>query len=77
MVPGASRTEIIGAHGECLKVRVAAPPEAGKANRALVSFFERALPGAAVELVAGSSSRRKRLSIEGVPPAAVERLSVD
>ncbi|MDR9450125.1 MAG: DUF167 domain-containing protein [Acidimicrobiia bacterium] len=37
-VPGASRTEIAGLHGDALRIRVAAPPEGGQANRVCVRF---------------------------------------
>ncbi len=30
VVPGASRSEVVGVHGDRLRVRIAAPPEAGK-----------------------------------------------
>ena len=72
--PGARRSEVVGAHGDALKVRVAAPPVDGKANRAVVALLADVLgvaPGA-VELVAGASQRRKRLRVTGVTPEAVK-----
>jgi uncharacterized protein (TIGR00251 family) len=60
VAPGASRTAVAGEHGGALRVRVAAPPERGRANRALLELLGEAL-GADVELVAGESTRRKRV----------------
>ena len=41
VVPGANRSEIVGVHNDALRVRVAAPPEHGEANRALLDeLFE-------------------------------------
>ena len=40
--PGASRTEVAGIVGEQLKVRVAAPPNDGRANAALLCFVGQA-----------------------------------
>ena len=37
--PGAKKTEFVGLHGEAMKVRLAAPPVDGKANRALCAFL--------------------------------------
>jgi hypothetical protein len=51
------------------KVAVAAPPEAGRANRELVAFVARTLgvaPGA-VRLVAGGSGRDKVLEVDAAP----------
>jgi len=64
--PGARRTEIAGAHGEALKVRLAAPPVEGKANAELLRFLAEVfgVPGRAVVLVRGETSRRKVVRIE-------------
>jgi uncharacterized protein len=63
-IPGAARSEVVGLRDGALLVRVAAPPERGKANEELRSCLARklGLPKSAVELVSGTSSRRKRLS---------------
>ena len=42
-VPGASRDEIAGTVGDRLKVRVSAPPEGGKANKAIRAVIAAAL----------------------------------
>lgn len=74
VVPGASRTEVVGYHGDALRVKVAAPPEKGKANRAVAGILSDAL-GAKVRLASGASSRRKRFVVVAVDPAALkERL---
>jgi uncharacterized protein (TIGR00251 family) len=64
--PGAKRTEIAGAHGDALKIRLAAPPVDGKANAALVRYLAGAfgVPMGQVTLVRGDSSRQKVLRIE-------------
>jgi uncharacterized protein (TIGR00251 family) len=67
-VPGASRSEIVGRLGEALKVRVAAPPEGGKANREILALLaERlGLAGADVTLVSGAASAAKVVALRGV-----------
>lgn len=69
--PGAKRTELAGTHGEALKIRLAAPPVDGKANAALIAYVAETLgvPKSRVELVAGQTSRAKRLRIAGVDAA--------
>ncbi|MDH2918924.1 MAG: DUF167 domain-containing protein [Sideroxydans sp.] len=37
--PGAKRSEIVGLHGDALKLKLAAPPVEGKANEALRRFI--------------------------------------
>ncbi len=70
VVPGARRTEVVGPHGDALKIRVAAPPEAGKANRELAKLLER-VTGASITLARGASSRRKTLLIDGAVPEEI------
>ena len=60
VVPGASRTEVVGIHDGALRLRVAAPAEGGKANEAAARLVGEVFGGARVELVSGASSRRKR-----------------
>ena len=70
--PRASKTEIVGAHGDALKIRLQAAPVDGAANEALIRFVAASLevPRSAVALVAGSTSRRKILQVDGITPAA-------
>ncbi len=73
-VPRASRTEIVGLHYDALRVRLAVPPEAGKANRELETILKTTSGAAAVELVSGATTRRKTLVLRGVDPADARRL---
>ena len=65
--PKAAYTACVGIHGEALKIRIAAPPVAGAANRELIRFLadELLLPTAAVHIESGESSRYKRVRLEG------------
>lgn len=64
--PRASRDEIVGPHGDSLKVRITAPPVDGKANQHLRRFIAKAFGVApsSVHLVSGETGRDKRLRIE-------------
>jgi uncharacterized protein len=66
--PGAGRTAVVGRHGNALKVRVAAPPQAGRANEACAALLAETfgVGAAQVELVGGASSRAKRFRISGI-----------
>ena len=67
VIPKSSKTELTGYLPDgTWKVRVAAVPEKGKANRALCEFVAERLGVAKsrVRIVAGETSRLKRLYIE-------------
>jgi len=78
-VPGSSRDAIAGALADRLKVRVSAPPEGGRANRAIARLLARALDRRSgdVDLVCGGSSPEKTFRVDGVDAgSARERLGV-
>ena len=70
--PGAGRTEVVGRHGDALKVRVGAPPTGGRANDAVVALVakEFKVPPASVSIASGASSRQKRVQVDGLDVAA-------
>jgi len=74
--PRASRAKVGPIHDGRLKVAVTSPPVDGEANAAVIELFAKQLGVAknAVEVIAGTSSRRKTLRITGVSAAAVEGL---
>ncbi|HTZ07285.1 MAG TPA: DUF167 domain-containing protein [Gaiellaceae bacterium] len=75
VIPGAPSDGIVGRHGEAWKVRVAAPPEDGRANDAVVRLLARTLGVARgdVTLVAGHGSRDKVVELTGLEPDEVDR----
>jgi uncharacterized protein (TIGR00251 family) len=66
VVPGASRSAIAGVLGDRLKVRVAAPPEDGKANRAVIEVLVAWLGTAGIEIVAGHGHAEKTARVTGL-----------
>jgi uncharacterized protein (TIGR00251 family) len=72
--PGARRAGVQGEQAGALKVAVTAPPEEGRANRALVEVLSKALgvKRSQVELIAGQTSRDKRFLIRGLTRAELE-----
>jgi uncharacterized protein (TIGR00251 family) len=66
--PNASRNEITGLSGGVLQVKIAAAPEAGKANRELIAILSRTLKikKSAISIIRGETSRHKAVSIEGM-----------
>lgn len=71
--PGASRDEIVGMHGERLKVRISAPPVDGRANRHLIEWLATLfdVPRARITLMRGMTGRSKTVCIDSparLPP---------
>jgi uncharacterized protein (TIGR00251 family) len=80
--PRARREGIEGVVAEAdgramLKVAVAAPPEGGKANAALVALLGKRwrLPKSAFEIVGGAADRRKILLVRGDPASLLAHIS--
>lgn len=74
VVPGARADEIVGRHGDGWKVRVAAPPERGAANEAVLRLLAHTLGVAPrdVALVSGHAARDKIVELAGLTAAQVE-----
>lgn len=71
--PRARRTRLAGKLGGEWKMEVAAPPVDGKANRAVIEFFAKALklPRSSVRMVAGERSQHKVVEITGATEADI------
>jgi uncharacterized protein len=66
--PKASADAIVGEHAGALKIRVAAAPEDGKANRAALEFLagRLGLRKSAISIVSGERSRDKLFAVRGL-----------
>ncbi len=64
--PRSSRNQVVGRHGDALKVKIKAPPVEGAANKMCIAVLAKALniPKSAIEIVSGHSARTKRLHIQ-------------
>jgi uncharacterized protein (TIGR00251 family) len=73
----ASRSEIVGIHGDALKIRLAAPPVDGAANAALVELIAGALsvPRRCVRIVVGETARAKIVEVDGASAENIRRLA--
>jgi uncharacterized protein (TIGR00251 family) len=75
VAPGAAKAAVVGRHGDAWKVRVAAAPERGKANDAVLELLAEtlAVPRSSVTLVSGGGSRDKIVELAGIEPDEIER----
>jgi len=67
-VPGSSRTAVGGLLDGMLKVKIAAPPEKGKANQCLIEFLANKLGVRknAVSIVTGQTNPIKQVQVTGM-----------
>jgi uncharacterized protein len=75
VVPNSSRTQIAGMLGQAVKIKVAQPPEEGKANRAVEELLAGVLgiPKTSVSVVAGQTRALKTVRIVGLSAERVQR----
>ena len=74
-IAGAAGDGVQGWLGDVLKVRVRAAPERGRANAAVLEVLAQALevPRTSVRIVAGWTSPRKIVEIDGLEEAEIRR----
>ena len=82
LTPNGGRDAIDGIEADaqgaaCLKARVAAVAENGKANKALIALISKQLriPKSTITFIAGETARKKILRIEGDPEDMMKSLS--
>jgi len=75
VTPSAGRDALVGWQGNLLRIKVAAAPEKGRANEAVLKLLAAALelPSGALRIVRGASSRDKVILIDGLTDVDVQR----
>lgn len=75
-VPGARADQVVGPLGDRLKVRVSAPPEGGKANKAITALLAKALARKPREVTidAGHTSPEKTVRVANARAQDIARL---
>jgi uncharacterized protein (TIGR00251 family) len=71
VVPGASRSEIVGGLGDRVKIALAVPAEKGGANRALELLLAEVLnlTRRSITIASGATSPEKEVLVSGMEPA--------
>jgi uncharacterized protein (TIGR00251 family) len=66
--PNAPRNQVVGFEGGVLRVKVAAPPLKGQANRELVAFLSQLLgvSRGSLAILKGHTSRDKLIAVSGL-----------
>jgi uncharacterized protein len=77
VVPRSSHSEVVGEHDRSLRIRIAAPPVDGAANKELIDVLAKAfkVSRSAVQIVSGHNTKMKQVSIEGAPLSLRKQLS--
>ena len=71
VIPRSPKTEIVGEYYGALKIKLKSPPVDGAANNELIRFLSKLLevPKANIEIVAGETTRSKRIRVSGITSA--------
>ncbi len=75
VIPSSSKDCITGWLEDTLKVKVKAPPEKGKANKAIIKVLEKSLvlPKGSINISSGTTSCRKVIEINGSDDALINK----
>ncbi len=76
VVPGSSRDVIVGWLGDALKLKVAAPPEKGRANEAVIALLadKLGIGPDQITILSGQTSAAKVLEIDGLDEARLRAM---
>lgn len=69
IIPNAKNTEVVGWEGQTLKIRLAAPPIEGRANKELIKFLAELCDCAPseVKITKGLAGRQKTMDVPHLP----------
>ncbi len=76
VIPKSIKNEVVGKHGDALKIRLTASTAKGIANDKLIDFISKKLnlEPSKIEIAAGRESQEKMVVVVGMTPAQVESL---
>jgi hypothetical protein len=76
VVPKAIKNEVVGKHGDALKINLISNTVGGIANDTLINFLANKLniKREKIEIAAGLASAEKMVVVVGLPPQQVEEL---
>jgi uncharacterized protein len=65
VIPRSSKSEIVGEHNECLKVKLTSPPVEGEANEELIKLFAKVfhVSKSKISILSGQTSKTKQIQI--------------
>lgn len=77
--PNSSKNQIIGKHGDRLKIKIQSPPVDGKANACVIEFLSEVfhLAKSRVAILRGETSREKTVFIVGVSETDAQAILQD
>jgi uncharacterized protein (TIGR00251 family) len=75
VVPSSSRNKIVGWYGNQIKIKVQAPPEGGKANKAVLALISRefGFKRSDIEIVSGKKSMDKVVEVPAMSEEELEK----
>jgi uncharacterized protein (TIGR00251 family) len=76
VVPGSSKTQIGGLLNGMVKIKVAAAPEKGKANKMLIDFLAKQLgiKTKAIKIISGHKTAVKKIQVTGIPAQKITKI---
>ncbi len=76
ITPNSSKNEILRWEGNRLVIKIRGVPEKGKVNENLMEFLSKILKvsKSQIKIIAGQTSRLKKLSIQGISLEQIEEL---
>jgi uncharacterized protein len=79
VIPNAKTDQVVGKHGDAIKIKLRAPAVEGRANTALREFLAEKLsiPQRAIVLDRGERSRDKVIRIDGLGEADIRRRLIE